>query len=184
MTPLRIAARILLASVLASLALIAPQRHADAAESPASVVAGFYRKDLALHLSGAPTPQQLQVIAPYLSQHLQALLERAWQQRQRDIARAPDDKPAFADGDLFSSLFEGPTQFEIVGTETLMHEYAVTVRFTYKSGGTPTVWKDVVRLASKQGRLVIVDIEYGGTWEFAAKGTLVSALDQGMMAHE
>ena len=177
-------ARIAAPLLLASLALIAPQQHAAAADSPTSVVAGFYKKDLALHLSGAPTPQQLQVIAPYLSQHLQALLERAWQQHQRDIARAPDEKPAFADGDLFSSLFEGPTSFEIARTDTLVHEYAVTVRFTHQSGGEQTVWKDVVRLAHRQGRLVIVDIEYGGTWEFAAKGTLVSALDQGMLAHE
>ena len=174
----------LTAFLFASLALVSPAQSAGAAESPASVVSAFYKKHSALHPSGAPTPQQLQAMAPFLSQHLQALLERAWQRHQNDVAKAPDAKPAFADGDLFTSLFEGPTSFAVAGTETLVHEYAVTVRFTHKSGAEQTVWKDVVRLANKQGRLVIVDIEYGGDWAFAAKGTLVSALDEGMLAHE
>ena len=170
------------AFVLASFALLGPSQPAQAGESPGGIVSAFYKKHIAMHLTGAPTPQQLQVIAPYLSQHLQALLERAWQQHQKDVARAPDEKPAFTDGDLFSSLFEGPTSFEILGTETFVHEYAVTVRFTANAGPQQKVWKDVIRLANKQGRLVIVDIEYGGEWAFAAKGTLVSTLEQGMLA--
>jgi len=168
------------AVMLASLALILPLRSASAADSPAGIVSAFYKKRLALNFSGAPTPQQLQALAPYLSQHLQALLERAWHKHESDRKRAPDEKPAFADGDLFSSLFEGPVAFDIVKSEALVHEYAVTVRFTHQQ----TVWKDVVRLATKQGHVVIVDIEYGGNWPFAAKGTLVSALDEGMVAHE
>jgi hypothetical protein len=172
------------AVLLATLALVLPPL-TTAADSPASIVAAFYKKRIALHFSGAPTPQQLQGMAPFLSQHLQALLERAWQKREKDVARAPDEKPAFAEGDLFSSLFEGPSAFEILSTEALVHEYAVTVRLTYeKTANEKIVWKDTVRLATKQGRLVIVDVEYGGDWPFAAKGTLVSALDEGMMAHE
>ena len=166
--------------ILLSLACVLPLRPAHAADSPAAVVSAFYKQRLALNFSGAPTPQQLQALSPYLSQHLQALLERAWQKRERDRARAPDEKPAFAEGDLFSSLFEGPTSFAIAGNEVLVHEYAVTVRFKHEE----TTWKDTVRLANKQGRVVIVDIEYGGDWPFAAKGTLVSALDEGMISHE
>jgi hypothetical protein len=149
----------LTAVMLVAFACLLPPGFATAADSPASVVTAFYKKRLSLNLSGAPTPQQLQALAPYLSQHLQAL---------------------FAEGDLFSSLFEGPGSFEIATSETLVHEYAVTVHFKYDK----TQWKDVVRLATKQGHLVIVDIEYGGDWAFAAKGTLVSALDEGMMTHE
>lgn len=167
----------LIVLVLACLTAFGTPQFANAADSPASIVSAFYKKHLALHLSGAPTPQQLQAIAPHLSQHLQALLERAWQRRESDRSRAPDEKPAFAEGDLFSSLFEGPTAFEIVKTESLVHEYAVTVRFTHRSGAQQTIWKDVVRLATKQGKLVIVDIEYGGDWPLAAKGTLVQVLD-------
>jgi len=172
------------AVLFATLVLVLPS-FATAADSPASIVSAFYKKRIALHFSGAPTPQQLQGMAPFLSQHLQALLERAWQKREKDAARAPDEKPAFAEGDLFSSLFEGPSAFEILSTETLVHEYAVTVRFVYQTAANEkTVWKDTVRLANKQGRLVIVDVEYGGDWPFAAQGTLVSALDEGMMSHE
>jgi hypothetical protein len=169
---------------IAALACLIPTAFVVAADTPASTPAGvvtaFYKKRLATNFSGAPTPQQLQALAPFLSQHLQALLERAWQKHQRDLAQAPGEKPAFAEGDLFSSLFEGPASFDIVRSETLVHEYAVTVRFKHDT----TSWQDVVRLANKQGRLVIVDIEYGGDWPFAAKGTLVSALDEGMMTHE
>lgn len=154
-----------------------------AADSPSSVVSGFYRKHLELRLSGAPTPTQLKQLAPYLSQHLQALLERAWAKRELDIKRAPDEKPAFAEGDLFTSLFEGPASFEILRTETLAHEYAVAVRFTYRSGGETSTWTDVVRVANKLGQLVIVNVEYGGNWDFAARGSLITALEDGALAN-
>lgn len=173
--PMNIPARTI---IVAALGLLL-QLPAYAAESPASTVTGFYRKHIELKLSGAPSPKQLQAIAPYLSQHLQALLERAWQQHERDIKRAPDEKPAFAEGDLFTSLFEGPTSFAVIRTETLAHEYAVTVQFTYQAEGQQTVWKDVVRVASKQGKPVIVNVEYGGDWPFAAKGSLITTLEEG-----
>lgn len=155
---------------------------AVAADSPASTVTAFYREHIKLHLSGAPSPRDLKVVAPFLSQHLQALLERAWQRCEEDLKKAPDEKPSFAEGDLFTSLFEGPTSFQILGTETLAHEYAVTVQFKYTAAGETTTWKDVVRVASKQGKPVIVNIEYGGTWDFAAKGSLVSTLEEGVLA--
>jgi hypothetical protein len=152
---------------------------ASAAEVPAAVVKAFYSKHIQMHLSGAPSPQQLRVVAPYLSQHLQALLERAWRKHEQDLQLAPDEKPSYAEGDLFTSLFEGPTSFEILSTETLAHEYAVTVRFDHLSNGIHSTWKDVVRVANTQGRLAIVDVEYGGDWDFAPHGTLISALEDG-----
>jgi hypothetical protein len=123
----------------------------------------------------------LKLVAPYLSQHLQALLERAWQKREQDLKQTPEEKPTLAEGDLFTSLFEGPSSFEVLSTETLAHEYAVTVRFNHKSGGEQSTWKDVVRVANKQGKPVIVDVEYGGNWDFAPKGTLVSTLEDNVL---
>lgn len=166
---------------LTSLAALLFSFAAAAADSPASVVRGFYRKHIELRLSGAPTPAQLKQIAPYLSQHLQALLERAWTKHEQDVKRAPEEKPAFAEGDLFTSLFEGPTSFEIVRTEALAYEHAVTVRFAHLSGGEPSTWTDVVRVANKQGKAVIVNVEYGGNWDVAARGSLITALEEGVL---
>jgi hypothetical protein len=170
-----------ISTLITALAVCLVLNTAAATDSPASVVNAFYKKHSELQLSGAPSPQQLKVVAPYLSQHLQALLERAWHQREQDLRASPDEKPAFAEGDLFTSLFEGPTSFQVLNTESLAHEYAVTVRFDRQSGKERSTWNDIVRVASMQGKLVIVDVEYGGKWDFAPKGTLVAVLEDGVL---
>lgn len=154
---------------------VAACRSAPAADAKA-VVRQFYSAAIAGKVSGAPTAQQLATLAPYLSDTLHALLVAARKRNEADAARAPDEKPSFAEGDLFSSLFEGPNAVEVLADSARGSSRVATVRMTY-NGATPAVtWIDHVVLVRGKAGYVIDDIEYGGQWDFASKGTLKSSL--------
>lgn len=149
----------------------------------ASVVERFYGTTRSLRVSGAPSPEQLTALAPYLSDSLRALLAAAERLRDADMARAPDEKPSFAEGDFFSSLFEGATSVTIVTDSLRGSTHAVTVRMTSNAAQPATTWTDVAILVAQGGRWVIDDIVYGGQWAFAAKGALRTALQNGLQSH-
>lgn len=152
-------------------ALIVAGCRPAASEAP-SVVERFYSELRVSQVTGAPTAEQLTKLAPYLSDSLQKLLTGARQLHDSDAVRAPNEKPAFADGDLFSSLFEGPGSVKTEAGSVEGESHAVLARMTYDS----TSWTDTVIVAPQSGRLVIQDIRYGGNWDFALKGTLTSQL--------
>ena len=142
----------------------------------ADVVDRFYGAAIGGHVSGAPTTAQLATLAPYLSDTLRALLVAARQRNEADVARAPDEKPSFAEGDLFSSLFEGPTAAHVIADSARGPDRVAYVRMTYNGATSPTSWVDRVVLKREGAAYVIDDIEYGGRWDFASKGTLRSSL--------
>jgi hypothetical protein len=146
------------------------------ATTPASVVDSFYAASIASGRSGAPSPEELAVLAPYLSDSLKALLVAARGLYEAARVQAPGDKPPFADGSLFSSLFEGPTAVSVVGDTARGATHAVTIRMTYAGADPPVIWTDQVLVVREHGRFVIEDVVYGGDWDFANKGTLRSAL--------
>jgi hypothetical protein len=140
------------------------------------VVQEFYRATIADHMTGAPTAEQLTTLTPYLSDTLRALLVAARKRNEADVARAPNEKPSFAEGDLFSSLFEGPNAVDVVADSARGTARVATVRMMYIAANPPATWIDHVVLTKERGRYVIDDIEYGGQWDFATKGTLRSTL--------
>jgi hypothetical protein len=162
------------------------------AAAPEKIVADFYGALATLRPSGAPTEAQRAALAPLLSSELVGLLSRADTARATARAAAPTEKPPFTDGDLFSSLFEGPTAHEI-GTPVSgaplpggrLGDLRVPVTLTHVAdpatgGGTPTTWTDTVLLREENGRFVVADIAFGGDWDFANKGGLVAALRAGL----
>jgi hypothetical protein len=95
----------------------------------------FYTAVAKLRPSGAPTAEQRTELAPLLSAELIGLLERADAARTAARAAAPMEKPPFTDGDLFSSLFEGPTAFTVGEPQTgAAGEWRVPVTLTYSTG--------------------------------------------------
>ena len=146
------------------------------ADTAASVVERFYATTIAQKVTGAPTSEQLAALSPYLTDTLRALLDAARRQNETQAARTPDEKPSFADGDLFSSLFEGPTGVEAVADSARGPARVVTARMTYAGADPPATWTDLVVVTTERGRAVIDDIEYGGQWGFASKGSLRSSL--------
>ena len=105
---------------------------------------------------------------------------------------APGEKPPFTDGDLFSSLFEGPTAFAVgkavsaaTAPDGRLGDLQVPVDLVHTidpaaGGGEPTTWTDTVLLREENGRFVVADIAFGGGWDFANKGTMVAALRAGL----
>jgi hypothetical protein len=140
------------------------------------VVDSLFQIRKPIQAAGAPTPEQLARMAPYLSAELRDLLAQAHALHQREVAAHPDEKPAFADGDLFTSLFEGPSSFTVGADSTAGAEHRISVHFTYEGATPPTVWNDQVVVRSENGRFVVGDVLYGGSWDFANRGSLVSSL--------
>jgi hypothetical protein len=167
MTVLRLCAVLMLASLLGS---------CGKQETPSSAVESFYALRINSKVTGVPTADELKTFAPYLSEELRTLLEQARKLHDDDVARAPGDKPAFADGDLFSSLFEGPNAFKIGADEPTGDLHRVSVQLAYDRQQPVVSWTDRAVVKNENGKPVIADIEYGGNWEFANKGTLVSML--------
>ena len=157
----------------------------DPAEGAArEAVSLFYTAVAKMRPSGAPTAEQRTELAPLLSAELIGLLERADAARTAARAAAPMEKPPFTDGDLFSSLFEGPTAFTVGEPQTgAAGEWRVPVTLTYSTGAKdekPTEWTDTVVLREESGRFVVTDIAFGGSWDFANKGTMLEALRAGL----
>ena len=145
---------------------------------PRDVVERFYSACIASGSAGAPTPEDLARLSPYLSDTLKVLLAAARRRYQAESARSSAEKPAFADGDLFSSLFEGPSTAAVEGEDSSGGTRRVTVRLGY-SGATPAVtWTDTVIVTREHGRFVIDDIRYGAAWDFASRGTLRAMLSE------
>lgn len=161
---------------LAAAALVASLTGCPSRERPEDVVAGLYRTLATVQVRGAPSPAQLESIAPYLSADLQAGLRAARQLQELERSRSPGEKPPFVDGDLFSSLFEGPSRFEIVGDTALEGRHRVVVRFTYDGASPAVSWEDIAVVENERGRWVVSDVRYGGDWDFASKGSLRQAL--------
>jgi hypothetical protein len=177
----------------ASAAAIAPAPAAATlpAAAPEKVVADFYAALAAARPSGAPTEAQRAALAPMLSLELIGLLSRADTARATARAAAPGEKPPFTDGDMFSSLFEGPTGFAVglpasgAGVPgSRLGDVRVPVTLTHAAdaaaGGKSTAWTDTVLLREENGRFVVADIAFGGDWDFANKGSLVAALRAGL----
>jgi hypothetical protein len=164
-----VAARLILALLLSGCV-------GGGARTPTGVVERFYELRIDSEMSGAPTPDEFEAIEPYLTPELHGLLEEAGKQRDLEAAAAPDEKPAFADGDLFSSLFEGPTAFRVVGERPRGDARRVAVRFTSRHGPESVSWEDTVVVVPQDGDWAIADVEYSGSWEFASRGTLKSNL--------
>lgn len=158
--------------------------------APERVVADFYAALASLRPSGAPTDPQRAALSPLLSAELIGLLQRADAARAEARAAAPTEKPPFTDGDLFSSLFEGPTGYTVgapvSGTDMpggRLGDLLVPVTLTHATdpaAGKPVTWTDTVLLREENGRFVVADIAFGGAWDFANKGSMLAALRAGL----
>jgi hypothetical protein len=153
---------------------------ACAERDPVVVVVGFYTAVAKADLSGLPTPAAMEGLRPQLSGALVTAIDIA-RTRQQAFARAhPDLKPPFAEGSLFSSLFEGPTGVEgadLVRRDRGMVE--VNVRLVYaKPGSESAHWSDGVSLRCEGSDWRIDDVVYQGRWDFAASGRLRRMLEE------
>lgn len=146
------------------------------ADSPVAVVTSLYGLLHERGTTGAPSPAELEVLLPLLSDSLATLLKGARALHDADARRTPNGKPSFADGDLFSSLMEGPSSLKVERVRQVDGTHLLPVRFTYNEGGQPESWIDTVVVVRERDRFVVADVRYGGEWEFANRGSLLESL--------
>lgn len=146
------------------------------AATATEAVTQFYAVLDASGVNRLPDAQQLTALAPYLGDSLVARLDRARALRDSAEKAAPDEKPPFADGDIFSSLFEGRTASVVKDSVTRGDTTLVVVQFTNDQEKPAVDWKDTVVVVQQGARFRIVDIRYGATWEFGFHGRLLDML--------
>jgi hypothetical protein len=144
-------------------------------DTPDRPVTEFYNLYLKLKPIGLPTREQEQAMAPYLSERLRRLLGQAHSYKEAFMRKNPEDKPPWADGCLFASLFEGPKRFKI--SKVIANSDGtsmVTVHFWYDS--QVANWEDKVIVRREGGRFVIDDFVLSGVGPFNPPGRLSEML--------
>jgi len=147
-----------------------------APEHPQQAVGEFYGDLRHLKVDGLPDAKTWRQLKPRVSPELGTAIESAQKQQKAALKVEPDEKPPFADGDLFSSLFEGPQKYTVGQARIKEDRAEVPVLFSHSDRGDTIRWTDtVVAIKTSHGWLVD-DVIYGGRWDFAPKGTLSEAL--------
>lgn len=165
-----------------SIAVVAPATPANAAELPEDVVEAFYTAYLLGSMSGLPAVDEMAGLSPYLSPGLVRLIEAARAEQQAFMTQNPGEKPPWIEGDLFSSLFEGPTGFMVGAAAGDAGGTRVSIRFTFtdpEDSEATVAWEDAVILREEGGRWLIDDVLFLADWEFKPGASLRSVLATG-----
>lgn len=150
---------------------------------PDSVAQQFYNLRISKHQSGFPTGTQLAEYRPYLSTDLYQALLNAQHEPRIDVAATPNEKSGQVTGDLFSSLFQGPTTVHVASASTIPNTDArnipLRVSMTNDNAtGESAKWKDEV-LMTRQGKCwAIDDVRYMANLDFASSGSLRQVLEK------
>jgi hypothetical protein len=140
--------------------------------TPADVVQRFVDLHARHSGNGAPDAAELATYAPLLTRGLRDALARAHAQTERDQREHPDDKPAYVEGALFASLFEGYERGAPVTIAVEGDRAQVPVRFVHAEKGEAVRWTDTFVVVREDGTWRIDDVVYGGDWDFANHGRL------------
>lgn len=139
-------------------------------------VTQFYTVLDAVGVHRVPDAAQLKALAPYLGDSLAHVLDHARVLRDSAEKSAPGEKAPFADGDIFSSLFEGRTASVVKDSVARGDTTLVVVQFTNDTQKPAVDWKDTVVVVKQGERFRIADIRYGTAWEFGFRGRLLDLL--------
>lgn len=151
---------------------------------PDSVAQQFYDFRIKQGGSGLPNSSQLAAYRPYLSTALYNALLKAQSQPKVDLAATPNEKTGngAVDGDIFSSLFDGPTSASVDSASTIPNTDArnipLRVTFTHeKDKGASNSWKDEVLMVREGKCWTVDDVRYMANLDFASSGTLRQVLE-------
>jgi hypothetical protein len=134
----------------------------------------FYRTYLKLKVRGLPNEKEVKALSPFLSSDLQQLFKDARSKQEKYIREHPDDKPPWADGDLFTSLFEGANSFRIGAPRIKSGRAEVPVHLAYRGGGATSRWSDLLVLTRTSAGWRVWDILLKGEWAFKSGETFVA----------
>lgn len=138
----------------------------------------FYKVYLKVQPSGVPRESEQQKFSPYISASLAKLLKQADQAERKYYRATKGQSPPLAEGDLFTSLFEGAAAFKVLSCENKTAAGSCSVELAYVDPGDQSSfkWKDRVYLVREPRGWLVDDIEFLGNWEFMHKGHLKNIL--------
>lgn len=136
----------------------------------------FYQTYLKLKVFGLPDDKQLRALSPFLTDDLIQLFEKAKQTQAQFVKEHPDEKGPWADGDLFTSLFEGAQKFQLGSVSMNGVRAEVPVNLSYHQGGATSRWTDVLVLTWTKDGWRVSDILMKGEWQFKNGESLRSIL--------
>lgn len=137
----------------------------------------FYEMHARFAGRGLPDPSAMNAYGAFLCPSLVQGIEAARVRQKAFIAAHPDDKPPLVEGDLFSSLFEGVEHAQAQAPAAASDGVRVPVALSRGIGPGAQRWQDTLVLQRDDGVLCVADVEYGGGWAFANKGSLRDMLD-------
>jgi hypothetical protein len=138
--------------------------------SPAGAALQFLRAYQPLASAGVPKPAQLEALGRHLHPDLRRSLETVSTQQAASRCEGP---PALQ-GDLITSLFEGPNEFQVMNCRIRTLGATCPVRFTYRGTPEGVRWTDEIELRLHADRWVVQDVVQGAPW--SGKSRLSSRL--------
>src|SRR5471032_456177 len=117
-----------------------------------------------------------------VAQKFYDLLIKAQSGHKVDIAATPNEKSGARDGDVFSSLFDGPTSATVDSASTIPNTDArnIPLRVTMshqKDNGAKSTWKDEVLMVREGQCWAVDDVRYMANLDFASSGSLRQVLE-------
>lgn len=164
-----------------ALALAAATFSAIAASKTAAMIRAavhFYNVAISIKQTGVPDAQARARLTPVISPGLDQALARSGQAEAAYAASAKGvTPPPLLAGDIFTSFYDGATSFTVEGCHTKGTGAECTVALSYDPKNDshtvkPRRWTDRVELVRSDGEWRVDDIDYGGGWPDANKGTL------------
>lgn len=155
---------------LGSRPLLAETGPAQAAQGFLSVYGSFHPSN------GVPDAQGLRRLTPYLSPTLDKLLSEAAVAEARFSAKVKDSPPLI-EGDLFTSMFEGATQWKLGSCSVSSSSARCPVAYAHRdASGKAVSWTDTLILVNNGQGFRVDDIAYGGQFQFGNTGRLSDTL--------
>ncbi len=130
--------------------------------SPSDVVVQFYTMRDAIGIQGAPAATELAALRPFIADALAGALASADTLRRSGTIPAADSASLILRGDLFSSLFEGPSTFRVMPPTTSGGVVLVPVACTSDRVRPAVRWTDTMVVVKQGDRFVVQDIRFGG----------------------
>lgn len=134
---------------------------------------------------GLPGAQQRAALLPLMSDRLGKLMQAA-NDAQTRFRMQNRFAPPLAEGDLFSSLLEGPSSFKVgacTGTPTAQRcriQFHRNKPVMVRGQAQPLDWNDDLLLVQEQGGWRVDDVDYRGGFPYGNTGLLSQTL--GMIA--
>jgi hypothetical protein len=157
-------------------ALLAPVSVA-AHTVPDAAASGFLSAYGSFHPSdGIPDSAGRARLQPFLSPALNKLLADAAQAQARFSAKIKN-APPLLEGDLFTSMFEGASQWKLQACAVSGNQARCPVAFAHAGpNGKSANWTDTLLLVNTPQGWRVDDVAYGGGFQFGNTGRLSDTL--------